>query len=364
IWSYSIYLWHWPVIVFASIFNISLNIISQVSMVIISIVLGYFSYSYIEKKININVIFLLFTIVVSTSIFIEQNEVSPIKYSHIKDAVDSIARKPYECFDQEYIQNKTNFTCEISKGTKRILALGDSHMYSSLPVIEKIANKNNIGLEYVGFSGCPPLLDVYPIRSYSEKRNCQRLNKKTFEYSIDNIDIIYLAARWTYYTNGSYSGQGMQYLSLTNRMKNKDKFESINAFTTGLEKTLSEYNKYGKKVILLLQVPMQHRNADKIYFDSTSISGLELEKLSSLSVSYKDHINFQKFVNSKIISISKNFKNVVIVDPTNIYCNLKTCIVGNENESFYFDDDHLSVIGSFKMESYLERIFLENLDIN
>ena len=40
-----------------------------------------------------------------------------------------------------------------------------------------LAKKNNkLGL-FLGYSGCPPILNVYPVRSDQRERNCNKLNK-------------------------------------------------------------------------------------------------------------------------------------------------------------------------------------------
>ena len=53
LWSYSIYLWHWPVAVFIYTSSYGDNLKYQLLGIIISVVLGWFSYSFIESNLSL-----------------------------------------------------------------------------------------------------------------------------------------------------------------------------------------------------------------------------------------------------------------------------------------------------------------------
>ncbi|MDN3685966.1 SGNH hydrolase domain-containing protein [Vibrio sinaloensis] len=97
--------------------------------------------------------------------------------------------------------------CQLTKGESAILAIGDSHSYSSLPAVESIAKSNNLELYYTGFSGCPPIIGVSPIRGDQHLKNCKSLNQRALDFALDKQvkTVFFLAARWTYYTEGTYS---------------------------------------------------------------------------------------------------------------------------------------------------------------
>ena len=168
-----------------------------------------------------------------------------------------------------------------------------------------------------------------------------------------NVDVIYLSARWTYYTHGTYLGKGIQYLSKLSSDDKKDRNKSIIALKDGLNQTLKSYSDAGVKVVLLLQVPMQLRNPDKLYFDSLSIFGVDVDLLKRTSLTIDKHKDFQMFTNNLIKEEANKFSNVVLLDPTNVYCRFGHCLVGDEKESFYFDDDHLSIRGSYQLQELL-----------
>jgi hypothetical protein len=49
-------------------------------------------------------------------------------------------------------------------------------------------------------------------------------------------------------------------------------------------------------------------------------------------------------------------EDVIVVDPTDLFCDPNWCYVSNSNGFLYFDDDHLSVYGAtIVVEEFLNR---------
>lgn len=287
---------------------------------------------------------------------------TPNQYLHsMKESIlDSIKRKHYECFDKKLMHENDEVVCRLTNGSKSILAIGDSHSYSYLPVIEHIAKNNNIELFYTGFSGCPPVIKVSPIRSDQHLRNCNTLNEKALKFVIDNnVDTVFLSARWTYYTEGEYNKSNIQYLTLDHGNKVNDRNSSINALKQGLEATLKAYNENGIEVILMLQAPMQLDNPDNIFYRSLLNGEVSEELLAANSVSLETHSNFQKTTNSLILEVTNKFTNVTVLSPSSYMCLNGSCLVGNKNISYYFDDDHLSIEGSYSLMKPIEKVLLD-----
>ncbi|WP_271273773.1 acyltransferase family protein [Aliamphritea hakodatensis] len=362
-WSYSIYLWHWPIVSLSYFIGVNNNPTYKVPLILLSLLLGYISYKLIEQRLSLkNTAFILLA-TFSSSLLIYNYSPEPNRHQYLEDIVTSIKTKKYQCFDEIGKHADNHVACQLTTGNKRLMALGDSHMNSSLPVIEKIAKESDYELFYAGFSGCPPLIGAYPVRSDQDKKNCKILNEKAINFAVENnIDTVFLAARWTYYTIGDYNRGYFQFLRKTDDITTrKNRQSSAQALEHGLETTLTEYKNKGIKVLILLQVPMQTKGPDKAYSSSLSMSNkIDIDLLNKNSVSKELHNALQKETNTIIKNVSRNFNNVTLIDPTDIYCGSEQCLIGDKNNSFYSDDDHLSVIGSYKLQSMLEK----NLAIN
>lgn len=363
-WSYSIYLWHWPIVVIIYYFSLDEAYI-YIGMMF-SIFLGFLSYKYIERNkfissyayLNYKKILTLSLICLS-GIFVLGNK-HPYKLGLVPDTVlESIKRGDYECFDKPGQHIASNDFCTLTEGSKKILAFGDSHSYSVLPAIEKIAKDNDLEFTYTGYSGCPPLVGVYPNRQDQDDKNCNELNNKVMSYVSDNnIDYLILSARWTYYTEGDYSGSDIQYL-YSDAKSDISQEASIEAFRSGIKDTFEQYSKSGAKVLVLLQVPLQEVSPDKIFYSALVNNELNKEKIIEKSVSTKKHNEFQKRTNDIIIQEANKFANIRVVDPTTEMCGDIHCPVGNETVSYYFDDDHLSISGSLNLKDLIEKSALD-----
>ncbi len=366
-WSYSIYLWHWPIVVFIYYFSMPNTYVYL--GIILSFFLGYLSSRYIEsfrfrvdfdKPIEylsckpIYMALLMMILGVSVFRYIPNSYLYPMPQT----VLESFERKQYECFDKDYQHADDSGFCSLSDGSKRIFAFGDSHSYSALPVVESIADENNLHMTYTGYSGCVPLLGVFAKSKQYDQRNCKLLNDKAFEYiKTNDIDVVFLAARWTYYTLGSYDQEQIQLIS---NVSDSDYSQegSIQSFRLAVQDTFSRYNDLGVKVVVLLQVPMQIHNADKIYYRALFDGELNQPALASASVKKDKHIDFQRSTNEVILTEAMKYNNIYVLDPTDIFCDNDFCLVGNETVSYYSDDDHLSIYGSYKIKDALSEMML------
>lgn len=370
-WSYSIYLWHWPLVVI--IYKFSLPEYYIYLGMALSILLGFLSYKYVEKinfprsfptllsYLKCKPIYIAsFVAIVASIIFTQDDKLKSYRMSPQQISfTDSMERGDYECFDKLYQHDSENEFCTITEGKKNILAFGDSHSYSLLPAIEQMAKENSLQLTYTGYSGCPPLINTYPAgRNDQEEKSCYELNNKIKNSILGNLyDYVLLTARWTYYTEGDYKGEGIQ-LIYNESDKNLSQENSIKAFKSGVKNTFAEYSKSSAKIYIMLQVPMQDKKPDEILFASSKNKNINVDLLRKNSVSFDKHANFQKMTNDIIRKEASNFENIKIIDPTSTMCNNDECLVGDEKSSFYFDDDHLSILGSLKLQGLLEENIL------
>lgn len=359
-WSYSIYLWHWPLVV--AIYYFRLPEVYIYLGLVASVLLGFLSYKYVERNkfisnygyLSYKKVFAATMLVLCTGLVFANQY--PYKLGFVPDSVlNSIKRSEYECFSKAYQHAADSEFCTISKGDKKIFAYGDSHSYSSLPAIESIAKERGYELTYTGYGGCPPLLGVYPDRKDQTEKDCHALNDKVMDYIIaNNIDTVILTARWTYYTAGNYDGEGYQYIR-SNMQQPIDARTSVQAFRKGVRDTFEQYGKTNANVVVILQVPMQKSNPDEIFYKSLTDNHLDINKLKVESIKLNQHKRFQQSTNDIIKSEATKYSNINVIDPTDTMCNNINCPVGNEVMSYYFDDDHLSTSGSLKLRSLIDR---------
>jgi len=226
--SYSIYLWHWPLIVFYKLkFSPILSSYEQVSLFILSIILGYLSWKYIEErmrkgylqKFNVFYVHIVITMILGTIVYFTFT-MFQYKNIHYKEKVDKYMQydasakfRAGTCFLTSAQNSVTDYkkdTCITwEKGEKNYLLMGDSHAahyYSALALLLK----RNETLTQVTSSGCLP---IFPFKW--GVKECIDLHKWALNDLIKEkyFDVIILSIANLNRTSYTSIQQTIQYIS-------------------------------------------------------------------------------------------------------------------------------------------------------
>jgi peptidoglycan/LPS O-acetylase OafA/YrhL len=200
--SYAIYLWHWPVIIFAPlILGTGLSAISKSIVIVITLLLSWLTHQFVEMPISRVQIpkWKIFALAATASVFIasigglaiqignqsiraelmlgkagavaaqpcfgaaarvnpEACKTSSIKgvYPAPKVAAADIAELPETCFSVSRAQIDASY-CALGNrdGSIKIAAIGDSHLAQYAGALNFLATKNNWKLDLYAKGGCP-----------------------------------------------------------------------------------------------------------------------------------------------------------------------------------------------------------------
>ena len=363
--SFSLYLWHQPLLAFNRIhFGVSLNLFHKLIIIFATFFLSVITWKFIEKPFrNKNIINnkkLIITLLSSSffllimSILILNSKISSLQKPLSKNILNSFkGEAPGDCFDLDYahLDNK-KWYCEIGSKSKNIsfAVIGDSHALSLKPAFDKAGIlKNKKGI-FTGISACPGLLGITSLSSNTNIKNCNLLNKKLFKFIKERkIKQIFLASRWTYYTVGDYSKSNFSLITKEDSLYSNRKISKL-ATIHGVKETLSKYQKLNVNVIFIHQVPEQIYNPKYVYQKSieNKKKEIDLEKISSYAIRFKQHMEHQKFIRNNLDRIKKDYTNLKEIDFDNIFCNNSKCFYGSKNTSYYTDQNHLSINGAMK----------------
>lgn len=249
------------------------------------------------------------------------------------------------CFDQAKVHERADWLCQLGGATAEpsFLVFGDSHALSVLEMFDSAALAENVTGVFTGASGCPPLLGIFALRIDQGDKNCHQLNRRVFDFVKEKgIRKIFLIGRWTYYTDGGYTGKEFSYLGLDpNDAKNKD--ISRRAFEHGVTETATRFEQLGVEVHVFTQAPQQEFAPQRAY-QMVSIGGkIGNDQLALRSVASIRHRELQAYADGILREKGKYFK-LFNLDQT--YCTKDRCLVGDDQGSYYFDDDHLSIYGA------------------
>ncbi|MDI2089987.1 acyltransferase family protein [Commensalibacter oyaizuii] len=334
--SYSIYLVHWPIIVFFRTIQVNLNIYSYI---LLTSIFSSLLYVLIERKRNYSYIFILsYLTTILTGLYISINGIS----ARIQDEKYKLDATQ---FHQQYYGGKnipslsmvTSFNKQANPQPEFILT-GDSHarQYGNYFLNQKI---NFIGLFA---DGCLAFHDFYIniltqnkylkacIKQYDNLQKTLRKNP--------NSDII-MVQRWDLY-------EFYPIHHIANQPNTSDLFKALKQ---EIEQLIKEGGNQRHYFIIGRTFDSNYSsfkcNAKKQLFFYKYINPLPCQTTIPKSAIY---------INDLLKKITSDIPNVYFIDPNDAICSQDTCkIVDNRNNPILSNEDHLSIFGADIVGSYI-----------
>ena len=334
--SYSLYLWHWPLIVFLLYYlDHDLSDFFKIIVIVVSLFLAYVTYKFIEipfrQKIFINAfgtviltILVTFAILLSPSFFGKGYEYRLSKESLVfNNARTDWNEYQASCADSIESKISKETLCTFYFGqpkAPKILIWGDSHAIALLPVIQSISSKQGYKLQLATTNGCPPIIGIKTDKTECLKANDAVLNMITK----NNFDIIILAANWNSY--------------------GEDNWISIkkDGLKDELIKTIDLFRKNTPTIIITGQVPGYKIDIPNYLAKKTFMR--DVDNFFSYQRPIPKSIDEAKYFHEAMSQISN--VNIIKIYPKNFICSVSNCTLELNGRSLYKDGGHLSASGS------------------
>ncbi|MBL4910770.1 MAG: acyltransferase [Alteromonadaceae bacterium] len=359
--SYSLYLWHWPLITFAKIYGFSLDVKNQLLLLVLSFVFAYFSWRFIEKTVRysnwakqhkVALSFYVLPAIALLSVFFvsKANQFFPVRFEpQVVLAEAALNSKPElgrETCHTNNIKIDDSERCFLgSKKENAIKAIlwGDSHAnhFSGFADVMGVALGLNI-LE-ISRGNCPPLLGLY-INAQGAKSECIKRNDKVISYIIDNKpQTVILAAAW-----GGYLLE-----DLLVKENNKSKLDIV---IKSLRNTLDILLAHDINPIVIEMLPRQKMDLSACYLNK--LLNHQMNTLSECKVSPLEK-TFPKLV-AVFNNLHIDYNNKVdFISPESLFCKKGECPTYIEGVPIYRDSNHLNLQGSIILgEKYISSLGL------
>jgi peptidoglycan/LPS O-acetylase OafA/YrhL len=371
--SYPLYLWHWPLITFARILDGPLPSRElRLLLVVVSVILAALTYLLVERPIRASRslqptaarLLAAMVVVGGAGYAVFASGGAPFRTAAVIAepfiATSQRSSRLAECIDIAGAGTRPDdWYCRLNPGgaPARTIVSGDSHAFALLPAFEAIARNIGEDVLFVSMSACPPLLGVSTGNAGGIESGCRALNERVFQLATDRqIDNVFLIGNWTYYTDGNYAGENLNVISFGDTPPTRD--GSRAAFRRGVELTINRYAALPVTLHVVQKVPAQLRNSIDLIRDVVTGTAPADQIVEDISVPRETHRRQLQFVMSEFAALAPGSPaagRVELVDLEEVYCGAEKCPFGRDGQSFYFDDNHLSVSGALLASPVLAR---------
>ncbi len=374
--SYSLYLWHWPIIVFAK-YHVGGELSPAMlwGLIGVSIAVAALSWKFVEQpfrrktglfaaiKVFAPACFAGGLVLTGMGAWGHMTNGFPERWSpevrRFASAREDINPRSEECHHRKPTDLASNEPCRFgpAEGAPKFMVWGDSHADATMPAFTKLAERYKVPGWFASYGGCPPLLTAFRI-DRTRRHLCPQFNDTVAKLIADNeIKTVFLISRWTIYSDG-HNDDGPQSTKRTfigsASHKDRSRVSSQKAFAESLDITLAALAKAGARVYLLEQVPEHYALVPTLLARAVAAG----TNPATIRLPLEDHLARQSYVVSRFDK-SAQPPGVVRLDPASLMCDDQGCKVVDGAVTLYNDYQHLTGTGAEWIAPLFEPAFEE-----
>lgn len=360
-WSYSIYLWHWPLVVMLVLLGLQGFSLWSLLFVFVSIFLGLFSYKLVENPVRKlladqkNWKVLLLVLLGMALVLVPAKQIRKEK-----GYIGRVSVEAYEVFNAEFDQfdemkkcqnerKENNSECFYGNGDEILaIMLGDSHAMSFMPLlVDYFSETSGVILDWSA-SGCHTLEGV----SFTEGTGLEcgtLLNKIFSEISNYKNTPVFISNRYSAALVGGNEHGASKKPNLFFDTKYSEYSEGY---------TREVYDSYKSTICKIA------KNNPVYMFSPVPELKLHVPKTMGRALMYRNEriqvsVSRNEFETrnlwaNQLLSELQTDCGVKVIDLTSAFCDTENCYGDRDGKPMYFDDDHLNTYGALLLKDILE----------
>lgn len=327
--SYSLYLWHWPVLVLyrEATMSVAPSAVELIALLGLTAALSTLGFYLVERPIRvgnlrrsaaIGIAGVGAIVLISSALSLSSGVPSRLPESAIRLAAASSDVSPYRstCHRTYEFNPPLKESC-VFGATDRLpdtVLWGDSHGVEMAEAFSPWLSSLDRSMYQITYSSCPPAQNF---RSPLQE-GCEGFTRDVLDFlsSHSEIENVYLALYYDLYS------------------------ETSAQLWTGIHETVDALLKAGKKVTILAPVPNPGYSVPQAAARRSLV-----DPSAGLSFAVRQHLSHSSSTNAEIENLNLEFPNLDILDPAAYLCAV-LCQMVVDGHPVLFDDNHLSRFGA------------------
>ena len=332
--SYSLYLWHWPIVVFTKLsFESDPSPALSLALIALCFVLAYLSWKYVEQPFRKRIWcvsdkaflcggFALGCLFVVSSLLIVRMHGMPGRFDKsLYDVVHATVSDRFQRSSSTAIQENGLPLAGPEGQHPQFVVWGDSHAAAISELINEMAHEFGISGFVASRNATIPFLKVGSGGRADQQQWNEAVYKVVKDHEIKNVILV---ARWSGYINRQI-GRLQRY--------------SIDEFDSALSLTLKRLESDGINVWILPQVPEQ-----KLDISRAILIASRTDTAIPDGISLSQYEQNQALVHK--VFASQSASRASVLDVTAFCFRDGKSMIGQLDGKYYTDKNHLSLIGS------------------
>ena len=378
--SYSLYLWHWPILVFGRFLaNRNLDAMERGGLIVLTFIVAYLSWRFVESPfrnaqvarsesrnwviagLGISAAF----VALGAALFVHDG--FPARGPDVGSFEKEVAAEKKLLEESPCVVRSASLPriegCLLGAASPapryEVVLWGDSHAAHLAPAFSEIGQRLGVTTREITKSGCPPVPSVRFFPVYEARVECPTFNDAALRTVLGDkqVRVVVLAARWDAMIKevvASYAGNAAL---LTMNGARPSVSDSRQLFIVSLRNVLTTLIDSGRQVILIGEVPLPLAEDCIIRARFNRRDGSFCEKTQGTELA-----DTETLVNQALVKAAANLEpGVQIVHPYEYLCSTHGCKVQENGRMLYLDGSHLSLNGLRLLESGLENSMMAAL---
>jgi peptidoglycan/LPS O-acetylase OafA/YrhL len=349
--SYPLYLWHWPLLVFARIVESDKpSLLIRIFLVAVAIILAWLTYKFVEKPVRFGKFLKLKTVILTLLMiaigfsgyvcfkndgFVGRSSIK--NYQQLVDNEDILKTTRESDGSCDKFELGDKIVCLANSAKPEFLIVGDSHAMS----LNSAAYLKKVDLKTILIAAH----DCVPFEKYTRSSDsCANVavQAKIAVAKIKSIKTVII---------NSFAPEkfdGFRRIKDTNL--NPDVKSGEDMFVAGYQDLILAFVKAGKNVVFVFDNP-------RLEYDPKRCFARPFREIpDSCKISKDKVLASQNLYRQQVEKIKQNIDQLKILDSLQILCDANFCYGKGADEIYYYDKHHLNIAGSKKLLSDLRKI--------